>query len=201
MSCRIAGPLIGAALAACSWLPLPAAAPPPSAPPQSAAVHRPAPAVSKPSARFIGFVGPALQHDPPFLGVPYSNFYCLRSFLDRQTGETAHQLYVADSYFGGERGWNGAQDAAGDALPFTHVDTDKITCENGCAYEEEFAATLSEAALRANARDFTVTFTSRSGASMTIELSAALIASQLAAVDAARDRLPAQAAAPAGAPQ
>ena len=58
------------------------------------------------SHRFISFIGPRAQHAPPFLGIPETNFYCLRSFVDRRTGETAHQLYVTDSYFGADRGWN-----------------------------------------------------------------------------------------------
>ncbi len=32
--------------------------------------------------------------------LPGTNFYCLRSFVDRKTGETADQLYVSDSYDG-----------------------------------------------------------------------------------------------------
>jgi hypothetical protein len=178
------GALFLAALATCAQTP-------PAAPAQPAVAKPSAlPAASKLSARFIGFVGPKQQHDPPFLGIPYSNFYCLRSFLDRQTGETAHQLYVADSYFGAERDWDAAYDAAGNALPFTHIATHKITCENGCAYEEEFAATLPEAALRASAAGFAVTFAARSGQKMTINLSGEEIANQLAAVAAARQRLP-----------
>jgi hypothetical protein len=158
------------------------------------------PEESKLSARFIGFAGPRVQHDPPFLGVPYTNFYCLRSFLDRQTGATAHQLYVADSYFGAKRDWDGAQDAAGHPLPFTHISTNKITCENGCAYAEEFAATLPKAGLRSADRGLAVTFTARSGNTMTIELSGAQIARQLAAVDAVRVRLAGSSAATASPP-
>jgi hypothetical protein len=191
----VAAALFGASLAACAPLtaqPTPTAAAPPAAGTAQAAP----PAESMLSARFIGFLGPRLQHDPPFLGVPYSNFYCLRSFLDRQTGETAHQLYVADSYFGDERDWEAAHDAAGNALPFTHIGTSKLTCDNGCAYEEEFAATLPEAALHASARDFAVTFTAHSGRRMTIDLSSAEIAHQLAAVVSARNGLAPGAAPP-----
>src|SRR5215472_5904061 len=65
------------------------------------------------SQRFIVLVGPKAQHAPPFLGIPETNFYCLRSFVDRRTGEAAHQLYVTDSYFGAERGWNAARDSSG----------------------------------------------------------------------------------------
>lgn len=179
------------ALAAC------AGQSPPSSPIAAApAMQQPAaPQQSELTARFIGFVGPRVQHDPPFLGVPYTNFYCLRSFVDRQTGATVHQLYVADSYFGAARDWNGAQDAAGRALPFTHISTDKITCENGCAYAEEFAASLPEAELNSSGHGVTVTFTARSGNSMKIAISGAQIAHQLAAVAAERARLPGQAAA------
>jgi hypothetical protein len=183
---RLVAALFAAALAACAQM-----SPPPAASAAAATAAQPAaPAERKLSARFIGFVGPQRQHDPPFLGIPYSNFYTLRSFLDRQTGETAHQLYVADSYFGAERDWDRAYDAAGNPLPFTHIATNKITCDNGCAYEEEFAATLPGAALRASAGGFAVTFAARSGQRMTIDLSGQEIRNQLAAVDAARQRLP-----------
>src|SRR5260370_12468329 len=56
--------------------------------------------------KFIGLVGPRVQHDEPFLGVPSTNFFTLRSWLDTGTGETVHQLYVEDSYFGAKRSWN-----------------------------------------------------------------------------------------------
>ncbi len=161
----------------------------PASPAPTADAVQPAPAaVSGPVARFIGFVGPRVQHDPPFLGVPYTNFYCLRSFLDRQTGETAHQLYVADSYFGEKRGWEAAHDAAGNALPFTAIGSNEIACDNGCAYAEEFAATIPAAALQASTNGLAVTFTARSGKTMTIALSGEEIANQLAVVDAARRR-------------
>jgi hypothetical protein len=177
--------LLGGVLAACE------PAPPNVATTQPVVDKGPSPpAGSRLSARFIGFIGPKLQHDAPYLGVPYTNFYCLRSVLDRQTGETAHQLYVADSYSGAVRDWDAARDAAGNVLPVTHISTNELTCENGCAYAEEFAATLPEAELRSSGRALAVTFTARSGDAMTIKLSEALIESQLAAVDAARSRLP-----------
>jgi hypothetical protein len=182
--------LLGAVLFAC------APVPPPASPAPAPAEARTAPAaVSEPSARFIGFVGPKVQHDPPFLGIPDTNFYCLRSFLDRQTGETAHQLYVADSYFGAKRGWEGAHDTAGNALPFTPIGTNEIACEDGCSYAEEFAATIPAAAPRASAQGLAVTFTALSGKTMTIELSGEEIANQVAVVDAQRRRLSPPAAA------
>ena len=71
------------------------------------------------SPGFVEFMGPKAQHAPPFLDIPGTNFYCLRSFLDRRTGAVTHQLYVSDSYFGTERGWNAARDSAGTQLPLT----------------------------------------------------------------------------------
>ena len=138
------------------------------------------------SHRFILFIGPKAQHTPPFLGVPETNFYCLRSFIDRRTGETAHQLYVTDSYFGAERGWNAARDSTGAPLPFVAIGHDEISCDAGCSYDEEFAANLSESALRASPDGLTVTFSSRSGDEKTIVVPGERITAQLAAVDARR---------------
>ena len=138
------------------------------------------------SHRFITFIGPKAQHTPPFLGVPETNFYCLRSFVDRQTGETAHQLYVTDSYFGAERGWNAAHDSSGAPLPFIAISHDEITCDAGCSYVEEFAAKLPDGTLRANTDELAVTFSSRSGDEKTIVVPGARITAQLAAVDAKR---------------
>jgi len=47
------------------------------------------------SQRFVGFIGPKAQHAPRFLDIPETNFYCLRSFVDRRTGETAHQIVIS----------------------------------------------------------------------------------------------------------
>jgi hypothetical protein len=123
------------------------------------------------SQRFISFIGPKTQHAPPFLGIPETNFYCLRSFVDRQTGETAHQLYVTDSYSGAERGWNAARDGAGAPLPFFAIGHDEISCDAGCSYVEEFAAKLPESALRTSPDGLAVTFSSRSGDEMAIVVS------------------------------
>jgi hypothetical protein len=138
------------------------------------------------SAGFVGFIGPKAQHAPPFLGTPETNFYCLRSFLDPRTGETTHQLYVSDSYFGAERNWNDARDASGKDLPFVSVSRDEITCEAGCSYVEEFAATLSESELGASPGGLAVTFSAGSGDRKTIRIPGERISAQLAAVNARR---------------
>jgi hypothetical protein len=136
--------------------------------------------------RFVIFIGVKASHDPPFLGTPGTNFYCLRSFLDRKTGEVSYQIYVADSYFGDAREWNAAREAGGAPLPFVHVASYEITCEAGCAREEQFAAKIPESELAANPRGLAVTFTARSGREMTVRLSPEQITAQLAAVAASR---------------
>jgi hypothetical protein len=139
------------------------------------------------SSRFVGFVGPKTQHAPPFLNIPGTNFYCLRSFVDLQTGEAAHQLYVSDSYFGAEQGWNAARDSAGSPLQFVQISHDEISCDAGCSYLEEFAAILPESKLRASPGGLAVTFLSPSGEEKTIVISGDRIAAQLAAIDAWRN--------------
>ncbi len=138
------------------------------------------------SPGFIGFIGPKAQHAPPFLDTPGTNFYCLRSFLDRRTSEVTHQLYVADSYFGAERGWNAAHYSAGTPLPFVAVSRVEIACDNDCSYVEEFAATLPEKELRASAEGLAITFVAHSGDEKTILVPGDRITAQLAAVDAKR---------------
>jgi hypothetical protein len=138
------------------------------------------------SHRFISFIGPKAQHAPPFLDIPETNFYCLRSFVDRRTGESAHQLYVTDSYFGAERAWNAARDSAGAVLQFVAIGHDEISCDAGCSYVEEFAANLPESLLRASPEGLAVTFSSRSGDKKTIVVPGDRIIAQLAAIDAGR---------------
>jgi len=176
------------ALAGCAGL---SSAPPPSI--QSAtAVTR----LTEPGGRFITFVGPRRPHAEPFLGVPGTNFTALRSSIDTKTGESLHQLYVEDSYFGAERNWEAARDPAGQSLRFIAISKNQITCDNGCSYAEEFAAGLPEALLRARPQGLPITFTARSGARQTIIVPGDLIAKQLAAIDEARASLPTASATP-----
>jgi hypothetical protein len=136
------------------------------------------------SGRFIALIGPKAQHAAPYLGTPGTNFYCLRSFIDRKTGQTADQLYVSDSYEGSERNWDAARNTAGRTLAFIPISHDEITCSGGCSYAEEFAANIPESELRANPMGLAVTFIDHAGDEKTITLSASQIAAQLAAVDA-----------------
>lgn len=168
-----------------------ASAPPPS--PQSAdEVTR----TVEQNGKFIELVGPRRQHDPPFLGVPGTNYDLLRSWIDTRSGQTVHQLYVEDSYFGTKREWNAAHAAAGTELHFVPISLNEISCDNGCSYAEEFGADLPEALLRASPQGLTVAFTAKSGAKLTIAVPGELIEKQLAATAAAHAPLPKVAAVP-----
>lgn len=140
--------------------------------------------------KFIALVGPRRPHAEPFLGVAGTNFYALRSWIDTRNGETAHQLYVEDSYFGAERNWDSGQDEAGRPLRFVAISKNEITCENGCSYAEEFAASFPESYLRERAAGLTVSFGAKSGAQKTIAVPGDLVARQLDAVAEARATLP-----------
>jgi hypothetical protein len=146
--------------------------------------------------KFISLVGPKRQHAEPFLGVPGTNFFALRSMIDTRNGETVHQLFVEDSYFGAERNWEAARDPQGRPLRFTAISKDEITCENGCSYAEEFGAAVPETLLRASPQGFAVTFAAHSGATKTVSVPGDLVANQLTAVADARAALPTAAAAP-----
>jgi hypothetical protein len=174
---RLFAIFLGAALTACAQLA-----------PGSPGASRPAVLAREDlSPGFIGFIGPKAQHAPPFLDTPGTNFYCLRSFLNRRTGEATHQLYVSDSYFGAERGWNAARDSAGTQLPFVPVSRNEIACDVRCSYVEEFAATLSDSKMRGSSDGLAVTFVSRAGNEKTIIVTGERIAAQFAAVDARRN--------------
>lgn len=187
MAKHIAGVFLLLALAACGNLA--------GAPPQSAQSPNEVTRTVEQNGRFIQLVGPRRQHHPPFLGVPGTNFYTLRSWIDTHRGESVHQLYVEDSYFGKKREWDAAHTAAGAQLRFVPISLNEISCDNGCSYAEEFGADLPEALLRANPQGLTVAFAAKSGAKLVIAVEGELIAKQLAASDAARTPVPKTAAA------
>ncbi|HEY3911402.1 MAG TPA: hypothetical protein VGM07_16150 [Stellaceae bacterium] len=171
--------LFGAALAGC--VPLS----PPQAVSGSPGADRGVAVREHLSGRFVELIGVKAQHAPPYLGTPDTNFYCLRSVVDRRSGETADQLYVADSYDGKERNWDAAHDGDGRALRFIPISRREIVCDAGrCAYAEEFAADIPERELRANPHGLRVTFTDRAGDRKAIGVSAEQIVAQLAAVAA-----------------
>jgi hypothetical protein len=135
------------------------------------------------SRRFIALIGPQVQIAPPYLGIPNTNIARLRSFFDRKTGDTAHQLYVIASYEG-NHDWSAAHDGAGQALQFIPISRLQIACErpDKCSYAEEFAAKFPASELSNNTGGFAITFTDRTGNAQTVPVSAAQVAAQLTAL-------------------
>lgn len=159
--------------------------------------------------RFIAFVGPKRQHTQEFLGVSDTNYFALRSWYDNKTADAAHQLYIEDSYYGGPYNWDGVHDAEGKALKFIPISRNQISCDQGCAYADEFAAELPEDYLRAHQAGLAITFTASDGKNLPVAVPGKLVAEELAAVDtvravaakaAANAPAPSTAAAPAAAP-
>ena len=186
---RSLAPIVLLALAGCGTL---SSAPPPIVEPATGVVRS-----VEQDGKFISLAGPQRPHGEPFLGVPGTNYFLLRSLIDTRNGEISHQLYVEDSYFGAKRNWETARDKAGTQLRFVEISNNEITCNPDCSYAEEFAAALPEAMLRANPQGFSVTFTAKAGNRTTLMVPGEMVAKQLAAVDDARVTLPQAAAAPA----
>ena len=151
--------------------------------------------------RFIAFVGPRQQHTGKFLGVDDTNFFCLRSWLDNKTGETAHQLYIEDSYQGGPYLWNGVYDTANARLKFIPISRNQITCELGCSFADEFAAELPEGYLRGHKDGFGVTFTAANGKTLAVKVPPEMVTAELDAVDAVKNVAAKAAANPPAPPQ
>lgn len=166
------------ALGACARLPPPLPSPVPGVAARRTALPR-----------TVGLIGPKRQHAPLFLGVPGTNFFVLRSWLDRWTGRAATQLYVSDSYRGPERVWDAARGPAGTVLPFAAIDREQIDCRGGCAWTEDFAAELTARELTAP-DGLTVIFSARSGATMTIAVTPRQLRLQRAAIAAVRPEVP-----------
>lgn len=159
--------------------------------------------------RFIAFVGPKRQHTQEFLGVSDTNYFALRSWYDNKTADAAHQLYIEDSYYGGPYNWDGVHDAEGKTLKFIPISRNQISCDQGCAYADEFAAELPEDYLRAHQSGLAITFTAGDGKTLPVAVPGDLVVEELAAVDtvravaakaAANAPAPSTAAAPAAAP-
>lgn len=141
------------------------------------------------NGRFVAFVSPRLQHTQPFLGVAGTNFFALRSWFDTKTGETAHQVYVADSYYGKPYRWEAARSSDNETLKFVPISRNEITCDNGCAYFDEFAAEVPEGVLKAHPGGLSVTFTSKEGKSLAVNVPGQLVKEELLAVDTIRTGL------------
>lgn len=167
--------------------------PPPSILPTADAVTR----STLQNGRFIELIGPRRQFAAPFLGVPGTNYYTLRSWIDTRNGDQRTQLYVEDSYVGAKRGYTTAHNGDGADVKFVAISENEIGCEQGCSYAEEFAADLPPPLLDANRQGLTIVFAAKSGPELTIAVPGDLIEKQLAALAAAQPQRAAVAGTPA----
>jgi PDZ domain len=143
------------------------------------------------------FVGTKLA-DNPFGGV--FKLWFIRSFVDKKTGLTTHQLYVETSYIGDWHFYQSAADDTATALPFIPIDRQVGSCRGGCDFDETFALRLEESALRARAATgFSVKVSAKDGTAFVVAVPSGQIQPQLVAIDnyKAAHNLVARATAPA----
>ena len=112
----------------------------------------------------------------------------IRSFVDKRSGELAHQLYVHIRYFGERRRYEAAADDHATSLRFVRIDRERGACHYGdCDYEEDFGFELGDKTLRERAGPgFQVKVVAHSGDSLILTIAPGQIVAQLATIDAYR---------------
>jgi hypothetical protein len=114
-----------------------------------------------------------------------ADYHFLRSWVDKSTGVTRHQLYVTYRYGDDWRFYERANGEARRSLEFVSISRDVSSCSQyGCSYAEHFGVDLDEDLLRERRdRGYAVKFYARSGHELIVTVSPAQIAAQLEAAD------------------
>lgn len=115
--------------------------------------------------------------------------YFIRSWVDKRTGATEHQIYVMNSYVGDWRFWNLASNDRAQPLRLVSIDRTVIFCGGygGCSHSETVGIMLSDADLRAaRATGYRMQLRSRTGLTQVIQVTPAQIQAQMDAIDAFR---------------
>ena len=130
----------------------------------------------------ISFDGPAAAINP--FGGTFRQWN-IRSWLDRDTKATTHQLYVTVSYDGDWRFYDRAADDSATDLRVTKIGTKVVYCSAGSCLVSEFVGVdLPEATLKAKAgTGFQIKISAKSGDSLVLEISAAQITAELKAIE------------------
>ncbi len=112
----------------------------------------------------------------------------IRSFVNKQSGDITHQLYVHVGYTGDRRRYEAATDDHATPLPFARIERDRGACKYGnCDYDEDFGLGLRDTVLRERAgTGFQVKVVAHSGDSLILTVAPGQIVPQLATVDAYR---------------
>lgn len=166
----------------------------------SSPVFSPAAAASAALIVALTACGPTLRDRPELLESPFepeisvhgiehtytrarrdSETYYLRSFIDKKTAATRHQVYVGGLY---RYDWYAANDETATGLEFTPVGGSRRR------YLDDFGAIVPEDKLRSRRMyGYAVKFYAKSGTTLVIQLTPRQIGAQLDAVDALRSRL------------
>lgn len=139
--------------------------------------------------------GDKFSKEITFLGVPVginpfggtSRMYRIRTWLDRETQTSKHQLYVDIGYIGDWRFYDRAADDDAHQLDVVQIATNVGSCRGGCSLSETVGVTLPEGTLRAKAATgFQIKLFAKSGDSLVLDITPQQIATQLAAIDGYR---------------
>ena len=112
------------------------------------------------------------------------NKYFIRSFINKQTKEAKHQIYVRYSYKGDWHFYYRANAKGGDFVEFIEIGRD-VDCRssNSCTYYETFGATIPKEYLNNNRSGFSIKFSAKSGDSFVVKISSFQINEQLKAIE------------------
>jgi hypothetical protein len=131
---------------------------------------------------------PHIEVAGPAYGVPENpnTTRLLRTFIDRKSGVTSHQVYVIDEYWAQtRRGWFQANDEQALPLELMEIAADVASCGGSgrCEYREEVAVTVSDSALRAFPNGYGIKLYARDGSQLVVTTTADQIRLQLQKVD------------------
>jgi hypothetical protein len=133
-------------------------------------------------SKLITFDGPAIGINP--FGGTFRQWN-IRSWLDRNTKVTTHQLYVTVSYDGDWRFYDAAADDNANDLAVTKIGTKVVYCSAGSCLVSEFVGVdLPEATLVAKAATgLQIKISAKSGDSLVLDVSPAQITAELKAIE------------------
>jgi hypothetical protein len=111
--------------------------------------------------------------------------FFIRSWVNKKTGETTHQLYIADVYTGKWKFWVLASDDQATPLKLVAISRDVESCRYGsCIYTEHIGIDIPDSALRKRSSDeYRIKIKARSGHEKIIAISQELISAQLDEID------------------
>ncbi|HKW52842.1 MAG TPA: hypothetical protein VJO12_04060 [Stellaceae bacterium] len=108
----------------------------------------------------------------------------LRSFVDKQTHQVRHQIYVEIHYEDEYQYFNSAADDTARDLPLLVIDLSSTCPRSTCMHYETIGVAIDDATLRARAaQGFRVKLSARRGSTLILLISPTQIGLQLAAID------------------